>query len=173
VGIARPVLTGTGLKASPERKDERRGEARVTFWQNEENFLAELPRGYEYAVEFRHRSWLDAQVMEILRRHRVAQVSVSSRAMPMDLTVTSDLVYIRFHGLGGGAAHDYSRAELKPWANHIRRQMRCGRQVFAYFNNDANVRAPANAQLLREMVGVGRSASTTAAEEELVAGRAG
>ena len=28
--------------------------------------------------------------------------------MPMDLTVTADLVYIRFHGLTHGAAHDYT-----------------------------------------------------------------
>jgi uncharacterized protein YecE (DUF72 family) len=73
--------------------------------------------------------------------------------MPMDLTVTSHFVYIRFHGLEGGAAHDYTRAELEPWADHIREQARAGKKVFAYFNNDINVRAPDNAKLLMEMVG--------------------
>jgi uncharacterized protein YecE (DUF72 family) len=43
---------------------------------------------------------------------------------------------------------------LEPWARHIRKQSDRGRRVFAYFNNDANVRAPANARLLMEMAGV-------------------
>ncbi len=116
-----------------------------------EDFLRKLPATYRHAVEFRHASWLEEDIFKLLRRHRAAYVNLSSLAMPMDLTVTSNLVYIRFHGLAGGAAHDYTRAELKPWAEHIRRQATRGHTVFAYFNNDANVRAPANAKLLIQM----------------------
>ena len=72
--------------------------------------------------------------------------------MPVNLTVTSRIVYIRFHGLTGGAAHDYTPTELRPWADHIRQQARSGKTVFAYFNNDANERAPANAKMLMSMV---------------------
>lgn len=120
-----------------------------------ESFLKVLPAGYRYAVEFRHGSWLNRDTYDILTEHRAAFVSVSSLAMPVDLTVTTDLVYIRFHGLQGGAAHDYTEEELEPWARHIRRQSRLGRTVFAYFNNDWNVRAPANARLLMAMTGSG------------------
>jgi uncharacterized protein YecE (DUF72 family) len=73
--------------------------------------------------------------------------------MPLNLNVTADFIYIRFHGLKGGAAHDYSRRELEPWAKHIRKQARAGRPVYAYFNNDLNVRAPNNAKLLTKLVG--------------------
>ena len=73
--------------------------------------------------------------------------------MPMNLTVTSKVVYMRFHGLEGGAAHDYTREELEPWAKHAQHQAQKGKCVFAYFNNDANVRAPANAKMLMKMVG--------------------
>jgi uncharacterized protein YecE (DUF72 family) len=116
-----------------------------------DRFLAQLPPTYEYAIEFRHPSWLEDDTFELLRRHRAAHVSLSSPAMPMDLTVTSDLVYIRFHGLEGGAAHDYTRKELEPWADHILTQVEAGKTVYAYFNNDANVRAPGNAMALIEM----------------------
>ncbi len=116
-----------------------------------EAFLERLPRTYRYAVEFRHPSWLENDVFDLLRRYHAAQVSISSLAMPMNLEVTSDHVYIRFHGLELGAAHDYTPDELAPWAAHIRRQARAGRTVFAYFNNDANVRAPGNAKLLMQM----------------------
>jgi len=120
-------------------------------------FLKLLPDHYRYAVEFRHASWLVEPVFQLLRNHEVAHVSVSSFGMPMNLKVTSDVVYIRFHGLSGGASHDYTRAELKPWAAFIRRQHASGKLVFAYFNNDANVRAPANARLLMEMTCAARA----------------
>src|SRR5205814_5405589 len=87
-----------------------------------ESFLRRLPASYRYAVEFRHVSWLEEEVFDILRRHRAGHVSVSSLGMPMNLTVTSELVYIRFHGLENGGAHDYTRDELRPWAEHILRQ---------------------------------------------------
>src|SRR5215471_5857285 len=73
-----------------------------------EAFLALLPKSYCYAVEFRHQSWLVADVFHLLKRYHVAHVSVSSRNMPMDQTVTTELLYIRFHGLDAGAAHDYT-----------------------------------------------------------------
>jgi len=116
--------------------------------QKLDKFLRQLPRQYRHAVEFRHVSWLDEQVFDILREHATAHVSVSSLGMPANFMVTSEIVYIRFHGLAGGAAHDYTRRELEPWAEHIRRESDEGRTVYAYFNNDANVRAPNNAKVL-------------------------
>jgi uncharacterized protein YecE (DUF72 family) len=128
------------LKKAPGRLDE---------------FLEMLPDTNRHAVEFRHPSWLDEEVFAILRRHNAAQVSVSSLGMPMNLSVTADFVYARFHGLMDGAAHNYTRSELEPWSRHFRAQSRAGRTVYAYFNNDANVRAPANARMLMEMIGKG------------------
>ena len=115
-------------------------------------FLKLLPKAYDYAVEFRNDSWLSQDVFDVLSRHRAAHVSVSSRAMPMDLTVTSDFLYVRFHGLDDGAAHNYSAEELEPWAAHVRRQMHRGKKAFVYFNNDVNARAPENARLFRDML---------------------
>jgi uncharacterized protein YecE (DUF72 family) len=117
-----------------------------------EKFLRRLPKTYRHAVEFRHPSWMEKGVFDMLGRHRAAHVSVSSLRMPVNLTVTCDVVYIRFHGLSDGAAHDYTRQELKPWARHISEQVAAGNTVYAYFNNDANVRAPKNAKMLIEMV---------------------
>ncbi|MDB6016732.1 MAG: hypothetical protein JWR19_1221 [Pedosphaera sp.] len=137
-----------------------------------DNFLRQLPRGYRYAVEFRHPSWLDNDIFQLLRKRGVALVSVSSDAMPMNLTVTTDFIYIRFHGLSGGAAHDYTRTELEPWAAHIRAQR--GKEVFAYFNNDVNTRAPENARLLMELVSSGQEdAKIFPAKLPMVPGQSG
>src|SRR5438874_503007 len=83
-------------------------------------FLRRLPKKHRYAVEFRHPSWLDEEIFDVLRANRAAFVSVSSMAMPMNLIATSDFIYIRFHGLQGGSAHHYTAAELRPWAAHCR-----------------------------------------------------
>ncbi|MEW6159674.1 MAG: DUF72 domain-containing protein [Verrucomicrobiota bacterium] len=117
-----------------------------------EAFLHALPKHYRFAVEFRHPSWIDDAVLGLLYEHNVAEVWLSSLAMPMRLEVTADFVFTRFHGLEGGFRHDYSRAELEPWAKAMRTQARQGREVFAFFNNDGNARAPQNARMLMEMV---------------------
>lgn len=88
----------------------------------------------------------------MLRKYKAAHVNLSSLRMPMNLTVTADFVYVRFHGLEGGAAHDYTRDELEPWAAFIGKQTRNGKNVYAYFNNDVNVHAPDNAKMLMQMV---------------------
>ena len=124
-----------------------------------ERFLEMLPKRYDYAMEFRHPSWLERQVFKLLDRHQIAHASVSSMRMPMNLTVTGEFVYIRFHGLEGGAAHDYRREELKPWAQHCSEALRHGMKVFAYFNNDINTRAPDNARAFISMVESLRSRS--------------
>jgi uncharacterized protein YecE (DUF72 family) len=117
-----------------------------------DTFLKMLPRKFRYAVEFRHPSWMAKETFDVLRRHDAAHVGLSSMAMPMDFTTTTDFVYIRFHGLEGGFAHDYTRAELKPWAEHCRRALGDGHEVYAYFNNDANTRAPGNAKMFIGMI---------------------
>ena len=123
--------------------------------RNEElldSFLSRLPRDFRHAVEFRHESWMHPDVFDVLRRHEAAHVSLSSMRMPMDLTVTADFVYARFHGLEGGYAHDYTEDELAPWVNHIQGNIEAGRQVFAYFNNDGDARAPKNAHDLERLL---------------------
>ncbi len=89
-------------------------------------FLRRLPRRVRHAVEFRDESWLCDEVFALLRRRQVAHVSLSAAWFPRDLTVTTDFAYVRFHGLKGGAAHDYTRQELAPWARHLRALARRG-----------------------------------------------
>jgi uncharacterized protein YecE (DUF72 family) len=115
-------------------------------------FFKKLPTGYQHAVEFRHPSWNDEEVISFLHERKAAFVSVSSMRMPMNVAITAEFVYLRFHGLAAGAAHDYTRDELKPWAAHCRAALAKNRTVYAYFNNDWNVRAPKNAKELLELV---------------------
>jgi uncharacterized protein YecE (DUF72 family) len=116
-------------------------------------FLARLPKGFRHAVEFRHPDWFCDETFALLHKYNAASVSMSSLRMPMNFAVTADFIYLRFHGLTGGPHHDYSSEELKPWADHIQTQAQTGRNVYVYFNNDLNVRAPNNAKLLMDLCG--------------------
>jgi uncharacterized protein YecE (DUF72 family) len=119
-----------------------------------EKFLKRLPKSFSHAVEFRHPDWFADETFALLKKYNAALVSMSSQRMPINFSVTADFIYIRFHGLAGGPRHDYTREEMEPWAAHMRQQASLGREVFAYFNNDLNVRAPNNAKVLREMCDV-------------------
>lgn len=107
-----------------------------------DRFLSRLPKQYRHAVEFRHPSWMNERTFSLLRQHMAANVWLSSLAMPADYSITSDFVYLRFHGLKGGPYHDYTPQELAPWAKQLARAARSGVPAYVYFNNDLNTRAP-------------------------------
>jgi uncharacterized protein YecE (DUF72 family) len=123
-----------------------------------ENFFKRLPKTKRHAFEFRHPSWYETErTFELLKRYKIAHVSLSSLRMPMNLRLTTDFAYIRFHGLAGGPKHDYTRVELLPWAKYAAHCLKQGCSVYAYFNNDLTVRAPANAKALIKLVNAATS----------------
>jgi uncharacterized protein YecE (DUF72 family) len=65
--------------------------------------------------------------------------------------LTADLVYLRFHHGARGRAGNYSPGELHEWADRIRR-WREQVDVYAYFNNDWEGFAPANASALESLL---------------------
>lgn len=164
--IKRLKDTGAGLRKYFSRLKplaERTGpilwQLPPNFHKTQENlqrlarFLGKLPTAVRHAIEFRHPSWMDRETMDLLREHRAANVWISSLKMPQDYTLTSDFVYLRFHGLKDGPYHDYTDAELAPWAKQLTAAARSGRSAYVYFNNDLNTRAPLNAQALMRRLG--------------------
>lgn len=64
-----------------------------------EDFLDALPGELPWAIEFRHKGWLNDEVMETLGRHNVALVNQDLYYMPRQVEVTTpDLSYIRLQG---------------------------------------------------------------------------
>ena len=106
-----------------------------------------------HAIEFRHNSWFDDEVAECLHAHGLAVCQSDAADWPMWDAVTTDLVYIRLHGHTRTYASAYSRAQLKPWTERIRRWLKEGREVHVYFDNDGEGAAPFDALRLLELVG--------------------
>ncbi|MDX1951164.1 MAG: DUF72 domain-containing protein [Verrucomicrobiota bacterium] len=126
------VNLGPGLDRFFDRLEPMRHKIEMILWQlpgilkkdiaRLEDFLPRLPGSYNHSMEFRDRSWLDDPVFDLLHKYRIAHVSLSTLNMPANFTVTSHHVYLRFHGLEGGMAHDYTAEELKPWAEFASEQ---------------------------------------------------
>lgn len=115
-------------------------------------FLAVLPKDMRHAVEFRHPSWWDEDVAELLTQHAAAFVAVSHPELPEDVVPTADFLYVRFHGKGRKLyRYDYTNEELDAWANRLKPHL-VGRRLYAFFNNDYEAHAPKNALHFRELL---------------------
>jgi uncharacterized protein YecE (DUF72 family) len=115
-------------------------------------FLRVLPISVRHAVEFRHESWWADEVAGVLARYKAAFVAVSHPKLPSEWFTTTDLLYVRFHGLGSQLySYDYSRDELVEWVERLKPDLK-GRTLYAFFNNDYNANAPRNALVLRELL---------------------
>jgi uncharacterized protein YecE (DUF72 family) len=127
----------------------------------------EKRRPLRHAIEIRHPSCLDPAFIGLLRRHNVALVFADTVDWPYAEDVTADFLYLRLHGSEELYASGYDEDALDHWAARIRawsagiepndaklidetsRPRRCARDVYVYFDNDAKVRAPFDAQALR------------------------
>jgi uncharacterized protein YecE (DUF72 family) len=100
-------------------------------WQPERldvlaRFLEALPEGPRWAVEFRHRGWLNDAVFALLREHEVAFTIQDLYYMPRHVEVTAPgLAYIRLQGRRKDIVHmdalQIERDEaLDEWADVIR-----------------------------------------------------
>jgi uncharacterized protein YecE (DUF72 family) len=123
-----------------------------------DGFLAALGRqrqatGLRAVLEVRHPSWLIPEVFVRLRRANVALCLHDWRELAVEAPLTADFVYVRRHGPGRRGGGRYSAAHLRHDATRVAEWRRAGRDVYAYFNNDARAFALADAVDLTRRVG--------------------
>jgi uncharacterized protein YecE (DUF72 family) len=111
------------------------------------------------ALEFRNESWLTDEIIGLCREAGASLCMADWPCFIADLPVTSDFVYMRRHGQGGGYAGRYSPWELESDALRIRAYLKSGLDVHIYFNNDACGYAAENARELSEIMGNGAGPS--------------
>ena len=125
-------------------------------------------RKLRHAVEIRHESFRDRAFIDLLRKYDVALVCADTVEWPLLMDLTSDFVYCRLHGSEELYASGYDDDALDAWASRVVAWATGGepadakrvggkankrrRDVFVYFDNDAKVRAPFDAQGLRQRV---------------------
>ena len=127
-------------------------------------------RPLRHALEIRHASFVDPAFIALLRKYRIALVCADTVAWPRLMDLTADFVYCRLHGSQELYASGYDASVLDEWAARAVAWARGGepkaaerviartgprrarRDVFVYFDNDAKIRAPIDAQGLEERV---------------------
>ena len=123
-----------------------------------------------HAVEIRHESFVSEGFIRLLRRYGVGLVVADTVEWPLLMDVTTTFVYCRLHGNEELYVSGYEAESLDVWAERVvawacggevrdgrkacRRDAPCrkSRDVYVYFDNDAKVRAPADALQLRDRV---------------------
>lgn len=123
-------------------------------------------RPLRHAIEIRHESFVSEEFIALLRKHKIALVVADTLDWPLLMDVTADFVYCRLHGSEQLYASGYEAPAIRQWANRLsiwangsevndgrrasarKAPRRNSRDVYLYFDNDAKVRAPLDAQQL-------------------------
>jgi uncharacterized protein YecE (DUF72 family) len=110
----------------------------------------------EYAFEFRHPSWYEDDILDLLRDNNIALCISDHHDAPSPWLVTADHVYVRGHGPQGRYRDHYAPKAFATWARWLRDRRKRGHAAYVYFDNDQKSAAPADAARLIELVS-GRS----------------
>lgn len=116
-----------------------------------EGFLQDLNLEFKNVIEFRNESWWQDSTYKLMKKYNTSFCIVSAPRLPDEAIITSKIAYIRFHGLGWYSSN-YSNAELKKWAEKIKKATKSCREVYCYFNNDYNAYAIYNAIELKKLL---------------------
>ncbi|MBA7618644.1 hypothetical protein ES703_25974 [subsurface metagenome] len=113
-----------------------------------ESFLSTLPQGMKHVFEFRHQSWLEEKVFDILHKYNMGLCVFNMPSISCPLVATADFAYVRFHGSTGLYFSCYSDEELADWAKRLADLASNLKALYIYFNNDAEAFAVRNALTL-------------------------
>ena len=123
-------------------------------------FLQNLPTGFRYALEVRHRSWLAPAVLPrllvLLQQRAVALCLAQSTGMPALDEATAPFVYVRWLGRREDIPDDdfshvriNREVQLDRWAEQIRGYLNAGLIVYGYFNNHYQGHSPASVRAMQ------------------------
>jgi len=94
-----------------------------------ETFLRELPAEMRIAFDFRHPTWFDDDVYELLRRYKRVLCVSDTDELPLDhIDKTADWGYLRLRRV------NYSKADLTRWIERIRAQQ--WKTAFVFFKHE-------------------------------------
>lgn len=111
-----------------------------------------LYKGYTFALEPRHDTWLEENAIALLEKYKIAFViAESGNRWPYGEFVTARHIYIRFHGPDGSYAKSYDNRALKKYAGKMLQWSEEGHTIWVFFNNDGNAYAIENAGTLAEL----------------------
>ncbi len=117
-----------------------------------EMFCQDLDQSYINVIEFRHHSWFDQEVYDLLSAFDIVMCSISAPGdLPEFIEDSTGKIYLRMHGKDEWYSYNYSDDELTTWKKRITHSN--ANECYIYFNNDVNAYAPNNALKIWNMPG--------------------
>jgi uncharacterized protein YecE (DUF72 family) len=110
------------------------------------SFLETLPAGIRATFEFRHESWLTAEIYRLLEKHRVALCLAESETFVVPPVATADFVYVRLR------KEKYFPADRREIAARAHQQLAAGRDVFVFFKHEESPEGALHAEELSQQV---------------------
>ncbi len=108
------------------------------------DFLTMIPSYIPCAVEFRHPSWLEAKILDLLREKGLSLCLADTDEHPVDEIVsTAPWGYLRLRRT------DYTEADLSRWLERILAQP--WQQAFVFFKHEEEAKGPQTAMRFREL----------------------
>ena len=134
-------------------------------------FLKKLPKGYQFAVEIRNKSWIDTRYADLLREHKVSMALIDQSWVPrpweikekLDLA-TTDRTYVRWLGDRKGIEAETKtwdkvivdrKSDLKNWVDVLKQMVNTKKivKMFAFANNHYTGHGPATVKLFTDLWG--------------------
>ena len=110
------------------------------------SFLRELP-GIRAAFEFRHESWFDDEIFELLKSRSIALCIADTDTIATPKKITADYGYLRLR------REDYTKSDVERWANFVREQKLNWKDAFVYFKHEESGIGPKLAKQMMELLG--------------------
>jgi len=110
------------------------------------DFLRELP-AMRAAFEFRHDSWLDDEIFELLRAHNLALCLADTEKMAAPDIMTADYGYLRLRRA------DYTSGDVARWTEFVRQKETKWQEVFVYFKHEESGIGPKLARQMLDSLG--------------------
>jgi len=108
------------------------------------DFLARFPPDRRAALEFRHESWFDQEIFDLLRDHQAALcIAEAEEGVEVPFVSTANWGYLRLR------RPDYGDPELTTWINRVRQQD--WQEAFIFFKHEDKGKAPQMAKRFLEL----------------------
>ena len=109
------------------------------------SFLRELP-DIRAAFEFRHESWFDDEIFDLLKSRNIALCIADTDALATPKKITADYGYLRLRREG------YQKTDVERWAEFVREQKSHWQDAFVYFKHEESGIGPKLAQQMTKLL---------------------
>ncbi len=110
------------------------------------DFINGLPGGMRAAFEFRHESWFEDEIFDLLRAAKAALCVADTEKLETPKIATANYGYLRLR------REDYTRNDIERWVEFVRQQDRGWNDAFVYFKHEEAGIGPRLAKQMAELL---------------------